>query len=83
LPAEPDSEPVHIGRFRARVVGVTPAGNVIVALPNGERAIVSPQDADQYSREPVHRRPRRVIIEQRTIAVPPVPPYQPFVPPDT
>jgi serine/threonine protein kinase len=83
LPAEPDSEPVHIGRFRARVVGVTPAGNVIVALPNGERAIVSPQDADQYSREPVHRRPRRVIIEQRTFPVPPVPPYQPFVPPDT
>jgi serine/threonine protein kinase len=47
LPAEPnDLPPAPRGSFNARVVGVTPNGNVILSLPNGERAIVSPQDAD-------------------------------------
>jgi hypothetical protein len=65
------------------VVGITPNGNVILSLPSGERAIVSPQDADQYSRtENSHRRARRVIIERRTILVPQGAPYQPFPPPD-
>ncbi|HJT82011.1 MAG TPA: protein kinase [Chthoniobacterales bacterium] len=87
LPVEPGSPPVETGSFRARVVGITPNGNVILALPNGERAIVSPQDADQYSRDGgSRRRPRRVIIERRII-VPPqpsqFPPYQPFMPPGT
>ena len=86
LPAESgDLPPTERGSFRARVVGITPNGNVILSLPNGERAIVSPQDADQYSRSGgTHRRPRRVIIERR-IMVPQsqAPPYQPFMPPDT
>jgi hypothetical protein len=86
LPADAEPPPAHGGTMRAQVVGVTPNGNVILALPSGERAIVSPQDADQYPRsETSHRRTRRVIIERRTILVPPpqLPtPYQPFIPPD-
>jgi serine/threonine protein kinase len=83
LPVEPDLGPTHSGTFRARVVGVTPAGNVILALPSGERAIVSPQDADHYGEaQRPHRRPHRVII-QRRIYVPQYPsPYQPFASPD-
>ena len=83
LPVEPDSRPAHSGTVRARVVGITPAGNVILALPSGERAIVAPQDAEHYG-EPqrTYRRPHRVIIERR-IFVPQYPsPYQPFIPPD-
>jgi hypothetical protein len=83
LPAEPDSEPVRGGTVRARVVGVTPAGNVILEMPSGEQAIVSPEDAQEYSGTKVRRhRPRRVIIERRAIVPPPYPPYQPFRPPD-
>jgi hypothetical protein len=69
---------------RARVVGITPAGNVIMTMPNGEQAIVSAQDAEQYSGTKLpHHRPRRVIIERRTIVAPAYPPYQPFLlPPD-
>jgi serine/threonine protein kinase len=80
LPAEPDSEPARGGTVRARVVRVTPAGNVILEMPSGEQAIVSPQDAEAYSGTKVRRhRPRRVIIERRVV----VPaPYQPFLPPD-
>jgi serine/threonine protein kinase len=84
LPAEPDRPANGSGMMNADVVGVTPNGNVILELPSGERAIVSPQDADQYShRKATHRRTHRVIIERR-IAVPPPPyaPYQPFLPPD-
>ena len=90
LPAEPDQGPRSGrgpgGTMRARVVGVTPAGNVILELPSGERAIVSPEDAEAYSGTKVHRhRPRRVIIERRVVAPPPYqqyPPYQPFLPPE-
>ena len=86
LPAESDEHPGRRGgggTMRARVVGVTPAGNVILQLPNGERAIVSPQDADSYSRpDAAPRRPRRVIIERRVYAPPEyAAPYQPFIPP--
>jgi hypothetical protein len=84
LPADSEpGSPMHHGTMRARVAGITPAGNVILTLPSGEQAIVSPQDAEQYSGTKVpHRRPRRVIIERRTMLVRPYPPYQPFVPPD-
>jgi hypothetical protein len=83
LPAGPDYGPSTPGTIRARVAGITPAGNVILTLPSGEQAIVSPQDAEQYSGTKMpHRRPRRVIIERRTIVVRPQPPYQPFIPPD-
>jgi len=86
LPAERDEPPGRHsdgGTVRARVLGVTPAGNVILRLPNGERAIVSPQDADSYSRsDAAPRRPRRVIIERRVYAPPEyATPYQPFIPP--
>jgi serine/threonine protein kinase len=85
LPAEPDGPPNQPGTIRARVVGITPNGNVILVLPSGERAIVAPQDADRYSpTENTRRRARRVIIERRAIypRAQPVSPYQPFVPPD-
>ena len=84
LPIGPEDEPAHSGEVHARVVGVTPAGNVILAMPNGERAIVSPQDAEQYSEKRAHRRPHRVIIERRMVYPPPeyAAPYQPFLPSD-
>ncbi|MFL6515722.1 MAG: serine/threonine protein kinase [Chthoniobacterales bacterium] len=81
--AESDTARAHPGTIRARVLSITPNGNVVLVLPSGERAIVAPQDADHYSRnETIHRRPRRVIIEQRTIPAPAEypPPYQPFIP---
>jgi hypothetical protein len=68
------------------VVEITPAGNVILEMPSGEQAIVSPRDAEQYSGRTIPRhRPRRVIIERRTVPVPADQgvPYQPFLPPDT
>ena len=79
LPADPPNRRAG-GTIRARVVGITPAGNVILQLPNGERAIVSPQDADSYSRpDAAPRRPRRVIIERRIYPPPDYAvPYQPF-----
>jgi serine/threonine protein kinase len=84
LPDDHELGPPARGTVRARVVGITPAGNVIMTMPNGEQAIVSAQDAEQYSGTKVQRhRPRRVIIERRTIGAPAYPPYQPFVlPPD-
>jgi len=83
LPAEPNELPVERGTFHARVVGVTPNGNVILSLPNGERAIVAPQDADNYSRDgATRRRPRRVIIERRIVTPAQGSPYQPFLAPE-
>lgn len=85
LPVGPGDEPaLHKGEIKARVLGVTPAGNVILALPNGERAIVAPEDADQYSQpKRAHRRPHRVIIERRMVYPPEYQaPYQPFAPSD-
>jgi len=85
LPVGPEDEPAHRGEIKARVVGITPAGNVILALPSGERAIVAPEDADQYAQPRRARRPHRVIIERRMVYPPPQyqAPYQPFNPPDT
>jgi len=62
--------PVPEGSFRARVVGITPGGNLILRLPSGEIAIV-----------PRHR-PRRVIIERPYFAPPPRPDFAPPFPPD-
>jgi serine/threonine protein kinase len=78
----------HGRTFRARVVAVTPNGNVVLVLPSGERAIVSPDDVDRYTEPnaPVQGPIRRAIVPRRTIYVPPddgpIPPYQPFIPPD-
>jgi hypothetical protein len=85
VPAEADAPRGHPATIRARVLSITPNGNVVLMLPSGERAIVAPQDADHYSEsETIHRRPRRVIIERRTIPAAPEypPPYQPFIPGD-
>ena len=63
--------PVPEGSFRARVVGTTPEGNLILRLPSGEIAIV-----------PSRHRPRRVIIERPYFAPPPRPDFAPPFPPD-
>lgn len=55
------------GTFRARVVGTTPDGNVILALPSGETVIA----------EPPRRRARRILIEKRERFVPPLQPFDP------
>lgn len=57
--------------FRARVVGTTPAGELILRLPSGEIAIV-----------PAKHRPRRVIIERPYFVPPPRPEFGPVLPPD-
>jgi serine/threonine protein kinase len=71
------------GTLRGRVVGITPNGNVILELPSGQRAIVSPQDGEHYPQSQVVRRPRRVYIERRVYdpQYPDNPPYQPFINP--
>jgi len=64
--------PVPEGSFRARVVGTTPGGNLILRLPSGEIAIVPPR-----------HRPRRIFIERPTFfAPPPQPGFVPPFPPD-
>jgi hypothetical protein len=62
--------PVPEGSFRARVVGTTPEGNLILRLPSGEIAIVPPR-----------HRPRRIWIERSPYFEPP--PRPEFGPPDT
>ena len=60
------------GTMRARVVGTTPGGNLILRLPSGEIAFVRPRANEEY-----HPPNRRVIIE-RAAPVAPGPPLQPF-----
>ena len=62
--------PLPPGSFRARVVGTTPDGNLVLRLPSGEIAIVPPRG-----------RSRRIWIERPRFAVPP-PQYGPIYPPD-
>jgi hypothetical protein len=52
---------------------MTPDGNLILRLPNGETAIVSPRAARRTV--PTHRRVRRVV--ERPMYLPPPPPYGP------
>jgi serine/threonine protein kinase len=64
-------------RFRehtvhARYVGMTPDGNLILRLPSGETAIVSPRNARLTV--PGHRRVRR-MVEQPPIYFPPRQPF--------
>jgi serine/threonine protein kinase len=61
--------PVPDGSFRARVVGTTPDGGLVLRLPSGEIAIVPPR---HY--------PRRVWIERQPYFEPR--PRPDFVPPD-
>jgi hypothetical protein len=57
------------GSFRARVVGTTPNGNLVLRLPSGEIAIVPPRG-----------RSRRIWIERPRFAPPPQ--YGPIYPQD-
>jgi hypothetical protein len=59
------------GSFRARVVGTTPDGDLILRLPSGEIAIVPPR-----------HRPRRILVERPGIPMPPPPQYLPGYPSD-
>jgi hypothetical protein len=61
--------------IRARYVGMTPDGNLILRLPSGETAIVSPRAARLTV--PAHRRVRRVVEEPPMF----LPPRQPFYDP--
>jgi hypothetical protein len=64
--------PVPEGSFRAKVVGITPGGNLILRLPSGEIAIV-----------PNRHRPRRIWVERPPfVEPPPRPEFGPMIPPD-
>ncbi|MEY2530389.1 MAG: eukaryotic-like serine/threonine-protein kinase [Verrucomicrobiota bacterium] len=69
--SEEATSPLEPGTFRARVIGTTPNGNVILALPSGETAIA----------EPPRRRARRTLIERRERFAPPLQPFDPGFPP--
>lgn len=68
--------PLHPGSFRARVVGTTPDGNVILRLPSGETAIVTPPDAFAPTDFP-RRRQRHIRVERRERFLPPLQPFDP------
>jgi hypothetical protein len=59
----------------ARYVGMTPDGNLILRLPSGETAIVSPRNARLTV--PGHRRVRRMVGQPSIY----FPPRQPFYEP--
>jgi hypothetical protein len=63
--------PLHLGSFRTRIVGTTPDGRLILALPSGETVVV----------ERPHRRMRHILIERRDRFVPPLQPFDPTFPP--
>lgn len=63
--------PPHPGPFRTRVVGMTPDGHLILALPSGETVIV----------ERPRRHMRHIPIERRDRFVPPLQPFDPTYPP--
>lgn len=58
--------------FRARYVGITPNGNLILQLPSGETTIVQPDHFPPYH--------GRRVIERRRVFVPPPPYGPPFLP---
>jgi len=69
--------PLRPGTFRARVVGTTPDGNVILRLPSGETAIVTPP-ADAYGPTDFpRRRQRHIRVERRERFLPPLQPFDP------
>lgn len=63
---------LHPGSFRTRVVGTTPDGHLILALPSGETVVV----------ERPRRRMRHIPIERRDRFMPPLQPFDPTFPPD-
>lgn len=66
--------PLHYGSVRARVLGTTPDGNLILGLPSGETKIVPPPPSERYER-------RRVFIERRRTFILPFQPFAPMFPP--
>ena len=76
LPNEEESEllPLHHGRGRARFVGTTPDGRVILRLPSGRIVTVRPRSDDEDASGPFPR--RRVFFERPDVFAPP-----PFYPP--
>ena len=71
--------PIH-GSVRAQFAGMTPDGSLVLRFPNGETAIIPPPPG-QYVPGHRVRRSRRVLIERRTMIVPPQP-FVSVVPPD-
>jgi serine/threonine protein kinase len=76
LPNEEESEllPLHHGRGRARFVGTTPDGRVILRLPSGRIVTVRPRSDEEDAFVPSPR--RRVFFERPDVFAPP-----PFYPP--
>jgi Protein kinase domain len=69
----------HVGSMRGRVVGITSDGRLILRLPSGGTAIVSPDsEEDQF----VPRRHRRVLIERDEETFVPPPRFAPDYFPD-
>ena len=71
------SLPEGPGTFRARYIGTTPDGLWVLELPSGETAVVPPTAVRHRS----HRPARRVLIERRSVFLPP-PSFGPMFPPD-
>lgn len=69
--------PLRSGTFRARVVGATPDGNVILVLPSGETAIVTPPEDAFVPTNAPRRRPRQIGFGRRERFVPPLQPFDP------
>lgn len=70
---------VPSGSVRARVVGATPDGRLIMRLPSGRAVIVTPGSDDEE--EFVPRRHRRAFIERDELFAPPprfAPDYSPY-----
>jgi hypothetical protein len=72
---QPDAAlpPLRSGNYRARFLGTTADGNLVLGLPSGDTAIVTPQSSERYGR-------RRSFFERRRLLIPP-PPFGPPFPP--
>jgi hypothetical protein len=66
---------LHSDNYRARFLGTTPDGNLILGLPSGDTAIVPPQYSERYTR-------RRVFMERRRFLFLPLPFPRPSLPVD-
>ena len=73
--ARTQSRPGRSGTMRARVVGMTPGGNLILRMPSGELAFVRPRSADNEIQDGPPPR-RRVIIQRREELSPPLQPFR-------
>ncbi|MEY2484823.1 MAG: eukaryotic-like serine/threonine-protein kinase [Verrucomicrobiota bacterium] len=71
----PQSRPGRSGTMRARVVGMTPGGNLILRMPSGELAFVRPRSANNEIQDGPPP-PRRVIIQRQEELPPPLQPFR-------